>query len=61
MQICADMDRIDRIESDMANGLKPGYEQVSEWMETLGDERLYELARRIRMRRTDAGSTCARS
>ena len=45
------MDRIDRIESDMANGLKPGYEQVSEWMETLGDERLYELARRIRMRR----------
>lgn len=61
MQIYADMDRIDRIESDMANGLKPGYEQVSEWMETLGDERLYELARRIRMRRTDAGSTCARS
>ena len=51
MQIYADMDRIDRIESDMANGLKPGYEQVSEWMETLGDERLYELARRIRMRR----------
>ena len=43
MQIYADMDRIDRIESDMANGLKPGYEQVSEWMETLGDERLYEL------------------
>ena len=42
MQIYADMDRIDRIESDMANGLKPGYEQVSEWMETLGDERLYE-------------------
>ena len=41
MQIYADMDRIDRIESDMANGLKPGYEQVSEWMETLGDERLY--------------------
>ena len=53
MQIYADMDRIDRIESDMANGLKPGYEQVSEWMETLGDERLYELARRIRMRRDD--------
>lgn len=37
MQIYADMDRIDRIESDMANGLKPGYEQVSEW---IADQRI---------------------